>query len=738
MSDLILPSGVERLELAADGPQKGDRVTVVNDTDLPDYAVLDAARDHFVESASLAWGHQTTFQTYAQQGSLLARSDYQVPNNVIEEIRLARDLAERDDDVASALGWCLAAAFEQGMENFHEDEKTVGLYNAICKNANMDRVLSEFYREYLISAQLNSVLLFTRTNLEYQPFGASNLQEENMSAPLAGVLPAENIRVLGNDIFGTGVLAYDPDSDALRKWLDEYFDPKTTPARKAQMGREDRVSAAMFVGVYNVEPFSFDAETMPSWTGGTKLYLLNPRMVHRTTMAKGAWKYPRPPLTRNFALLEAKRLLNIMDYALLQGGSNFIVIAKKGSKEQPAQQAELQNLQSVVRQASRTGVIVGDHRLEFDILTPDLSSLLNPDKRRLLGRKLAMALLRTPEHGTEDAGTEGMKAEMEMMARVVTSDRHDIKRHIERHIYEEVRKRNKRVITKGCPAIYFPKVILQGTQFFTDYILKLRDRGDIPRKWAVEAGGFPFEAALQQRKREIENDVDETLAPAAVPFSSPEMGPQDNNDGRPRGAQTGRPTDDPVRPKREITRNSGETVRAVYDEAAEEVVRVGEITHAILDEYDGGTPGRVRANEREAIEDGFAVRRGPVALVPVNPGVEVAELKAVNLTEGLRMVVGERRGDRAFVAKLLIFREPEFSTEEAESRVARWGFPVTLIEEGDATPVKRDDSEETAAAEPAERPINLHVEVQQGRTKRIVKRDDEGNIIGSEEVPVEE
>ena len=69
---------------------------------------------------------------------------------------------------------------------------------------------------------------------------------------------------------------------------------------------------------------------------GDELYRLNPRMVKRSTMPKGSWKYPRPPLTANFALLEAKRLLNLMDYALLQGGSNFLVVAKKGSDQRPA------------------------------------------------------------------------------------------------------------------------------------------------------------------------------------------------------------------------------------------------------------------------------------------------------------------------------------------------------------------------------------------------------------------
>jgi hypothetical protein len=72
------------------------------------------------------------------------------------------------------------------------------------------------------------------------------------------------------------------------------------------------------------------------YTGfGTRAYRLNPRMAHRTTAPYDA-DAPRPLLTADFALLEAKRLLNLMDYALLQGGMNFIVVAKKGTDERPA------------------------------------------------------------------------------------------------------------------------------------------------------------------------------------------------------------------------------------------------------------------------------------------------------------------------------------------------------------------------------------------------------------------
>ena len=68
-------------------------------------------------------------------------------------------------------------------------------------------------------------------------------------------------------------------------------------------------------------------------------------------------------------------------------------------------------------------------------------------------------------------------------------DRRLIRRHVEAHAYEETVKRNSAVFTKGAPAIWFPKIVLQGLQYFTDLVLKLRDRGDIPLCRASYDGG---------------------------------------------------------------------------------------------------------------------------------------------------------------------------------------------------------------------------------------------------------
>jgi hypothetical protein len=740
---IILPPGVTDIRGKDPHAEVGGRGMIVNETGLPDHVVQEAVSTYIDEHASmLGVNAGATFQNYGGDGSLLARRGFKTPKDVFEEIALARDMAERDDDIGATLGSMLAMAFGERMQNTHEDEVTVALFNEVAKHARLSQTFKELYREWLISSSVTTVSLFTRESFQFMPEGADRQRTRTMVAPLIGVLPAEQIRVIGNDLFGTAKLAYKPNAGQ-DKWLREFFSDKTTAARKAEMRREDPVLAALLVG-----PVEDDEGDTVSKATNTQLYALNPRMTARSTMPKGAWKYPRPLLTRNFALLEAKRLLNLMDYALLQGGSNFLVVAKKGSEKMPAKQEEVQNLHDVVRRASRTGVIIGDHRLSIEIITPDLGELLSASKRNLIGKKLANALLRVPEAESETgAGGEGVKARTELVQRVITADRDDLVRHVEHYQYEEVVRRNPQSLPKGPASIWFPKLILQGTQFFTDYILKMRDRGDIPRRYAVEAGGFDYDAAVQQRKREKASGDDRVMTPAAVPFSSPNQGPQDNQPGRPRGTSSANGQNSPpsaparVRPRQVVQRNPGETVTAMVDEEVGSF-RVGELTYAILEEHaDTKTVGRITPSEREALD---LIERGKVepfrvanlVVIPVNEDYEVAEVRAVRLAPGLTMLTGQRVADDALVAHAFAFRAPEFDPIDAQEIAMRWGFPSEPLREL-RVPAEDPDSspEETAAAGGLAPIIHLHVESGPGKSRTTVLRDDDGNLLGSRTEP---
>jgi hypothetical protein len=748
---VVLPPGVEYARSAAEATETlpPGRGTIVNETNLPDELVQEAVGTYIEEHASmLGVSAGNTFQTYANRtGSLLARSNYRAPTSTIGEIVLARDLAERDDDIAAAIGAMLAVAFGEGMQHTHKDEVVLALFDEVAKHANLDSTFKELYREWLIAGSLTTVHLFTRENFQFQPEGADRNRTRALVAPLIGVLPAEQLRITGNDLFGTGELAYKPALGAQERWLEEFFATDTTAARKAEMRREDPVLAALLVEQLpqkDSDPSAFSVEDEDPAIGN-KLYRLNPRMVLRSTMPKGAWRYPRPPLTADFALVEAKRLLNLMDYALLQGGSNFLVVAKKGTDQRPAMPQEVDNLRDVVRRAARSGVLVGDHRLNIEIITPDLQALLNTEKRTLVGRKLANRLLRVPEDYDQ---AEATKLRVELIQRVITADRLDIRRHVEK-VYEEVVSRNPGLT--DAARIWFPKIMLAGGQWFTDYVLKMRDRGDISRHSAVAAGGFDYEAEVQARKREKPDD--RIMAPAAVPFSSPNAGPQDNQPGRPPGASSnnGRgnaPTSAPARarPRQVIQRNSGETVTARFEEEVGSY-RIGELTYAILEEYaDSKTIGRLTPFEQaalDAIDAGdYAMRtEGPLTIVPVNGAYdELADVRAVRLATGLSMLVGTRDDD-ALVARALCFRTPEFDPLEAQETAIRWGYGTEALVD-DQTEREAPDSsrEEHAAAAGGElAPVfHIHVETTGGKVKRTIVRDKDGNITGSEEEPVDD
>lgn len=665
------------------GPS-GDAVIIDNRTALPDHVVQEAVMAHWVETAGLQFGYPSSFQLYATHpsGSMLNRSPFTTPSTVIDEIKLARSIVDTDDDVASVIGQMIHTAYRDGMQNLHPDENTRVLFNEIAKRMDLDHALKEMYREYLIASQVVTVQLFSRARLNFTPDGTEDKVQAQVSCPMLGVLPSENIRVTSLDIFGTGDLAYATSDYQLTTWLDEFFADSTTPARKAAMQREQPVLASLFTGVADV-----DWQDPDPLTSGMKLYKLNPRMAHRTTMAKGASPYPRPRITANFALLEAKRLLNIMDYSLLQGGTNYIVVAKQGSDQLPGKQPEIDNLMEQVRTAARTGVLVGDHRIDIEIITPDLKELLNPTKRTLVGRKMAMMLCQIPEQATGDPGAEGMKAELTYMGNTITADRNDVRRHVERYTYDEVVNRNPSTFSKGAPSLWHRPIILSGIKDFFDQVVKARDRGDIPRRWAVEVLGYDYDAAVALRKDELESGDDEIMIPAAVPFNGPAG--QDGGDGRPPGASSnnGRPggQGEPVDPaqsqrKRRLRRAAGEPTKAYWHQESASVMRVGELTEAILSEYPEHSVGRLTDIERVAVETNEPYQQGPVAVIPVNVGYETTQVRVIRLADGLSMVVGQRKSDNAVVARALCFREPHFTVEDAEERAVRWGF-VTRIEQ---------------------------------------------------------
>lgn len=699
MSELILPRGVEVGAAPEQFPPPSGKGLVVNETDLPDEVIT----TYFEENASvIGLSPSSTFQTYVATGNLMTRPKWRPPSNIVEEIVMARELADRDDDIAATIGMLQALCFGEGMHHSHRDEVTIGTYDQIGSKAHILSKFKEMYHEWLIAGQVTTAVVFNQEQISFTPMGADRQRTRSAWIPRIAVLPAEQIRIAGNDIFGTAKLTYRPFSGRQEVWLMEYFSNQTSAARKSQMRQQDPVLTTLLTEQVAYNNYD-DQAGGADWVYGDPrdpivghyVYTLDDALVHRSTLPKGQAQHPRPMLTRNMPLLEAKRLLTILDYSLLEAGANFLVVARKGSDAKPALPEEIANLRNTIMRATRSGVLIGDHRLDIEIITPKLDELLNSDKRKLIGRKLAAALLRAPDWANSDvAGGQEVLTTTEIISRVAQADRYELAQHMEEHVYGLTAARNNS--PTGPAKIWFPKVTLQGMQFWTQMILGLRDRGDIPRKYAVQYAGFDWDAAVQQRKLEVSSGDDKVMTPAAVPFSSPNAGgtapgdsgspgPQDRGGGRPPGAKTGAPkATAPGMGKRVVHKNAGETIKAMWDDEEgvdAPITRAGERTYALLESFGDHSIGRLTAHERAALdrisqnEIFHAFEEGPLTIVPVNGEHSMGEFKAVRLTETASMLVGYRTEDDAILARALVFRDP-VSQLDAEETAMRWGFDV--------------------------------------------------------------
>jgi hypothetical protein len=468
-------------------------------------------------------------------------------------------------------------------------------------------------------------------------------------------------------------------------------------------------------------------------------------MIERSFFPKGAWKYPRPLLTRNFALLEAKRLLNIMDYSLLQGGANYIVIAKKGTDERPAQPGEVENLRDVVRRAGRTGRDGRRPPRQHRHSDAGTEGTAQPGEARA-ARAQAVAgpppSARAHQRERRDRGHEVRGRNPDARR----GFRPQAREHAHRGAaYEPAAKRNPNTFTGGPAKLWHPKIVLQGTQFFTDMILKLLDRGAIPLRYAVEFAGFDFDAAVEEKRRQKSDGLDTLMAPAPgqVPHSSPNVGPQDNGPGRPPGGQ------DPAAPKRKIAQTPGETIKAVYDEEERRVQRVGTRTLGIIEDHaQTQREGRVSAVEHRVVDNRRPERQGPVRVIPVSDE-PVSRVAAIRLGDDAdtSLIVGRREEDDALVTVAMSFRGPG-DMNDAVKATMDWGFEpltetadeehamqhVTVGEPSGVEPLLAvlASAVATQASTPLP-PITIHVPGQ--RAQRVLY-DDDGRVKGTE--PVEE
>lgn len=277
-----------------------------------------------------------------------------------------------------------------------------------------------------------------------------------------------------------------------------------------------------------------------------RLWLFRRDAVFRHTLTKSQYeRYAALRLKPALELLEMKGHLRASDRAALIGNTNFIVVITKGSDKLPAKPSEIANLQEQARVIARLPVLIGDHRLKVEIVSPPIDHTLQQSRWEVLDARLVFQALRSYApvvQGGNSSGT-GVSEMSRVIAKGLENRRHMILRSIEKNVFRQIMERNQGVVDwNEMPSLSFtPKrITLDVSADIIQQVLKLRDRGDISRETTLEELDYDQDVEVLRRAQErvLYDRVFESTTPHSSPMSNPYATPQPPTPGG-GGAQNG-------------------------------------------------------------------------------------------------------------------------------------------------------------------------------------------------------
>lgn len=495
------------------GDADGEGSVVINGSDFSTSMVADSIeREHPEVASMIRWGRQVH---RSRRGGLLERDKYVTPEGMYDQMRVAQDAARTDDVVSGFLETTEALAFSRmSVQSLDEDEEDI--WAQIMEDIDLDSRIREMWREMSIVSQFYVGVWWGVK--DYQVRGRDRKtgvkrkkQFKRLRVPIGlTLLDPMKIVPVGNFMFRQENLAW-----AAKREEASYFDNVLTGME------QDETIKRLIKSKYQ----SSEIEQMRLGRlgiGPSELYLLNPDNVYRETGTRPDYEpFADVRLKSIFDLLDLKALLRELDRAMLLGATNFIVLIRKGSEHMPAKQAELSALQASVRSMSQLPVIVGDHRLEIDIITPKLDTTLTPEKYNTLNASITarlFQLLNTGNFATGAKGDDSIKL-ARVIARGLEARRGLLRRSIDRQILYKIYERNEQ-FTEIPRLEFHPKsVAIDFDPGLAAYLMDLLDRHAISRGTLLEQIDLEEEdeARVIQREQEFYDSIFNPLTPLQDP-----------------------------------------------------------------------------------------------------------------------------------------------------------------------------------------------------------------------------
>ena len=441
-----------------------------------------------------------------------------------------------DDMIGNVADLSEAMAFQRVSFETAEDKDQENVWHQIGADLNLDSYVRTMWRELFTTSVCYPVKWWgSKTyRVDEKRKKRKARKEYNVTLPVnLGFLDPTRIVPVQQDPFGRYELA----------WIGTENDAIEGSAQ------DDDVVKTLFLGKYKPTKKE-DADFGKEGIETDKLYLLNSNNVWRHGLTKSPFeRWPRVRMKSLFPLLDLKHQLREMDRAFLLGGINFIVLVTRGTEAHPTTVGEVQETTAQVRGQSRSPVIVSDHRIDIEIITPEIEHVLDPKKWDVIDQRLLMrawGMFTMPgENNRETSMTMGR-----VIARGLASRRHMMKRSLEEMVINPVLEHPAN-IDSGFSAQTFiefapRRMELEFDQSVVTMIQSLRDRGDMSRETVLTE--FGFDQSLEASRREYEDKrYKGVFDPVNVPFDSPNKGNPDKTGregGKPAGTQEEKKTNE--------------------------------------------------------------------------------------------------------------------------------------------------------------------------------------------------
>lgn len=141
-------------------------------------------------------------------------------------------------------------------------------------------------------------------------------------------------------------------------------------------------------------------------------------------------------------------------------------------------------LQTQIGGTSRQPIIISDHRIEIEIITPKLDKTLAPERYNGIDSRISARLYQLLTTGNYSAGTaaDNSLKLFQVISASMEARRDSIRDSIFKHVFKKIQEKNDHLFTEDVKLQFYPRrIALAFDPNLATFMMDLRDANDLSR-----------------------------------------------------------------------------------------------------------------------------------------------------------------------------------------------------------------------------------------------------------------